>query len=267
MPYPKHLEDAALPQVAGDRRSRARSWWAAVAEFRMPVAGRRHARTGTLVQWLVKPGDRDQARRHHRRRRDRKGAIDIEVFQNGILQSIVVQEGEKVPVGTTMALIAADGEAPAPAPPKPQPIAAPAAAAATTRSPPRRHPGPPLHRRLPAPRRVEKPAPAAPGRLRISPLAMRVALELGVNPATLKGTGPGGAITRFDVESRRQGSRPLQRRPLPPRRHPRRPKRSNRPNPGYAGRQAGGDAPRDRRGDGALRSARYRIITSALKST
>jgi pyruvate dehydrogenase E2 component (dihydrolipoamide acetyltransferase) len=43
--------------------------------------------------------------------------------------------------------------------------------------------------------------PAAAGRLRISPLAMRVALELGVNPATLNGTGPGGAITRFDVEA------------------------------------------------------------------
>ena len=91
--------------------------------------------TGTLIQWLVKPGDRIKRGDIVAVVETEKGAIEIEVFQNGILQSIVVQEGEKVPVGTTMALIAADGEAPAPAPPKPQPITAARRSAAATRTP------------------------------------------------------------------------------------------------------------------------------------
>ena len=66
---------------------------------------------GTLVQWLVKPGDPVKRGDIIAVVETEKGAIEIEVFQNGILQSLVVQEGDKVPVGITMALIAADGEA------------------------------------------------------------------------------------------------------------------------------------------------------------
>jgi len=41
---------------------------------------------------------------------------------------------------------------------------------------------------------------AGPGRIRISPSAKQLATELGVDPASVKGTGPGGAITREDIE-------------------------------------------------------------------
>jgi pyruvate dehydrogenase E2 component (dihydrolipoamide acetyltransferase) len=148
--------------------------------------------TGTLVQWLVKPGDRVRRGDIIAVVETEKGAIEIEVFQDGIVRSFVVQEGDKVPIGTTMALIETDGEAPAatapkpevvtPAPPKPaaQPRPAPAAAATAA---------------------VTEQPPAARPRLRISPLAMRVALESGVDPSGVKGTGPGGAITRFDIEA------------------------------------------------------------------
>jgi len=153
---------------------------------------------GTLVQWLIKPGDPIKRGDIIAVVETEKGAIEIEVFQNGILQSLVVQEGEKVPVGTTMAMIAADGEAPAP--PKPQPVAAPPSRPAAP-VPPRPAARPVAAAPPPTARGVAKPAPAAAGRLRISPLAMRVALELGVDPAVLRGTGPGGAITRLDVES------------------------------------------------------------------
>ena len=122
MPYPKHLEDAALPQVPAIVRPRA-AWWAAVTEFRMPSLGA-DMEAGTLVQWLVKPGDPIKRGDIIAVVETEKGAIEIEVFQNGILQSLVVQEGEKVPVGTTMALIAADGEAGCAAA-KPQPVTAP----------------------------------------------------------------------------------------------------------------------------------------------
>ena len=75
---------------------------------------------GTLVQWLVKPGDPIKRGDIIAVVETEKGAIEIEVFQSGILQSLVVQEGEKVPIGITMALIATDGEAAGPAPLKPQ---------------------------------------------------------------------------------------------------------------------------------------------------
>ena len=58
MPYAKHLEDAALPQVGAHRRRRARASCVrrAVAEFRMPSLGA-DMEAGTLVEWRVAPGD------------------------------------------------------------------------------------------------------------------------------------------------------------------------------------------------------------------
>ena len=171
--------------------------------------------TGTLVQWLVKPGDPIKRGDVIAVVETDKGAIEIEVFQNGVMQKFVVQEGEQIPIGTTMALIATDGEAPAP--PKPQP-APPAAAAPPPRPPAPAAPSaaPRAAAPPPAPRRVERPAPAAGARLRISPLAMRIALELGVDPSALKGTGPAGAITRFDVEAAAKAKGAAGAAPAPP---------------------------------------------------
>ena len=54
-----------------------------------------------------------------------KATIEVEVFETGVIQKIIVPEGEKVPVGTLLALIGADGEVAAPtAEVKPKPIAA-----------------------------------------------------------------------------------------------------------------------------------------------
>ena len=112
-----------------------------------------------------------------------------------LFRSIVVQEGEKVPVGAVLAIIRRDGEVPTakptgaakpPAPP-PKPVVMPPSA------PP---PAPPRVERVPPPRVPYPPT----GRLRVSPLAMRIAVELGVDLTTVTGTGPDGAITRADVE-------------------------------------------------------------------
>ncbi len=150
---------------------------------------------GTLIQWLVKPGDAVKRGDIIAVVDTEKAAIEIEVFQAGVIQTIVVHVGETVPVGAVLALIRTDGELPAAGAPvevKPKPAAPPEAVA---------KPAPPP----PAPPRIEKPAPSkAPqvpsGRLRISPLAMRTAVELGVDLATVQGTGPDGAITKADVE-------------------------------------------------------------------
>jgi pyruvate dehydrogenase E2 component (dihydrolipoamide acetyltransferase) len=103
----------------------------------------------------------------------------------------VVREGETVPVGAAIARIRT-GEAgrpaaaPAPKPSAPAPPTTPAPVA------------PPA----PTPARVAPPARAVPaaGRIHASPLARRLAADLGVDLAAVTGTGPEGAITREDVE-------------------------------------------------------------------
>ncbi|RME56122.1 MAG: 2-oxo acid dehydrogenase subunit E2, partial [Caldilineae bacterium] len=103
-----------------------------MAEFRMPSLGA-DMQSGTLVEWLKKPGDPV----HHG---DiiaivgtEKGDIEVEVFEDGVLSEILVQEGQEVPVGTVLALIRGEGETEAPtkteAPAQaPQPVAAAAEA-------------------------------------------------------------------------------------------------------------------------------------------
>jgi pyruvate dehydrogenase E2 component (dihydrolipoamide acetyltransferase) len=133
-----------------------------MAEFRMPSLGA-DMEAGTLVQWLKHPGDAV-------RRGDiiavvdtQKGAIEVEVFEDGIVRQHLVQPGEKVPVGAILALI--DG------------VGAPAA----------------------PPPAVAPPAPP-PSRPRASPAARRLAEERGIDLTTVKGTGPDGAIERVDIE-------------------------------------------------------------------
>ena len=149
---------------------------------------------GTLIQWLVKPGDMVKRGDIIAVVDTEKAAIEIEVFEAGVLQTILVHEGEKVPVGTVLALIATDGEltpAGAPAEAKPKPAAPPPEAAPAPPPPP----SPPVEKPVP-PRAPQVPS----GRLRVSPLAMRTAIELRVDLTTVKGTGPDGALTKADVE-------------------------------------------------------------------
>ncbi len=133
---------------------------------------------GTLVEWRKKPGDALERGDIIALVETDKGLIDIEVFTPGVLEKIVVQPGATVPTGAVLAIIR--DEAPTGAPP------APAAA-------------PPL---APSPVAPALPpvAPAPPGRLKVSPLARKLAAELGVDPATVRGTGVGGAIRREDIE-------------------------------------------------------------------
>jgi pyruvate dehydrogenase E2 component (dihydrolipoyllysine-residue acetyltransferase) len=119
---------------------------------------------GTLVQWLKQPGDALSRGDIIAVVDTEKGAIEIEVFQDGVLDRALVSPGEKVPVGTVLATIRGAEEAPSP------PTAAPVAG-----------------------------APARHG-LRASPAARNAAEDLKIDLASVTGTGAGGAITREDVE-------------------------------------------------------------------
>lgn len=150
-------------------------------EFKMPSLGA-DMDAGLLVAWNKKPGDRVRRGDLIAEVETDKGVIEVEAFADGVLEKLVVPVGEKVPVGTVLALIREDGATPSatavsavPTTPTPQPEA-----------------------------RLTEPWHAAPThvptRLPISPSARRLARELGVDPETVHGTGHGGAITREDIE-------------------------------------------------------------------
>jgi pyruvate dehydrogenase E2 component (dihydrolipoamide acetyltransferase) len=159
-----------------------------VVEFRMPSLGA-DMEAGTLVEWLVKPGDRVKRGDIVAVVETQKGAIEIETFQAGRIEKFLVELHSKVPVGTPLALIRAEGEAAA--------VAAPAPAAAPIVPPPLPQPAPPP---MPAAAPTPPVAPAAKARAPASPAARRLAEEHGIDLSAIAGSGPGGAITHADVE-------------------------------------------------------------------
>ena len=86
-----------------------------MADFLMPSLGA-DMEVGTVLQWLVKPGDAVKRGDIVAVVDTEKATIEVEIFQTGIIQKIVVPEGEKVPVGTLLAVIITNGEGVAVAP-------------------------------------------------------------------------------------------------------------------------------------------------------
>ena len=81
-----------------------------MAEFRMPSLGA-DMEAGTLVEWMIKPGDRVKRGDIVAVVETQKGAIEVEIFETGRVEHVLVEVGAKVPVGTPLALIRAEGEA------------------------------------------------------------------------------------------------------------------------------------------------------------
>lgn len=128
-----------------------------MGELRMPSLGA-DMDAGTLVAWQVEPGA-------HVHRGDvvalvetEKGVIEVEIWQNGTIDALLVGRGTKVPVGTVLATVKDDDGGT---------VAVP---------------------------------PVEPGRVRASPAARQLARERGVDLASVRGTGPHGAVTRDDIE-------------------------------------------------------------------
>ena len=152
-----------------------------MSEFRLPSLGA-DMDAGTLVEWKVKPGDRVKRGDVIAEVETDKGIIDIEIFEDGVIDQILIQPWQKVPVGTVLATLSTEGVAEAVAVP---PVAAPAMAP------------------LPVPPGLApSPAPIRPAgeRIRVSPLARKLAAALGLDLSTVRGTGSHGAIERADVE-------------------------------------------------------------------
>ena len=151
---------------------------------------------GTLIKWHKQVGDSVEIGDIIAEVETDKATMEMEAFDEGTITEIRVQEGEKAPIGGVLAVLDGDdagsssGSAPAaepqaqtaqPAPETPaasEPQAAPAPAAATGED---------------------------GSRIKSSPLARKVAADLGVDLASVTGTGPGGRVVREDVENASKG--------------------------------------------------------------
>jgi pyruvate dehydrogenase E2 component (dihydrolipoamide acetyltransferase) len=170
-----------------------------MSEFRMPSLGA-DMEAGTLIEWLVKPGDRVHRGDIVAVVETDKGAIEIEIFEDAIVAELLVALDTEVPVGTPLARLDKVGERAAavpvqpPAPPRAEPRPPPTP---PTAAPPR--PVAPRASRPTAPPARQVEAPAATRR-KISPAARQHARERGIDLDLVVGTGDGGVVTVADVE-------------------------------------------------------------------
>lgn len=148
-------------------------------EFKLPSLGA-DMDEGTLLSWAVKPGDRVTRGQVVAVVDTSKAAVDVEIWHDGVVHELLVQPGDKVPVGTLLATLLTPGEAPPPAPQAPVSGLAPAA----------------VQPSAPVPER----APVA-SRHAVSPSARQRARVLGIDPDSVNGTGAQGSVTLADIEA------------------------------------------------------------------
>jgi pyruvate dehydrogenase E2 component (dihydrolipoamide acetyltransferase) len=164
-----------------------------MTDFTMPALGA-DMETGKVVQWLVPPGARVRPGDVVAVVETHKGAIDVEIFLDGVIDDLAPLDVE-LPVGALLARVRAEGE---PVPPAPRAAAtAPTAAAPVAPMPGASAPAPPRQAATPLAATLPE-APAS--RARVTPAARQRARELGVDSNLLPGTGVEGAVTLADVE-------------------------------------------------------------------
>ena len=143
-------------------------------------------REGTVVRWIKQEGDAVAPNEVIAEIETDKAVVEFKPTTGGVLRRIVAGEGEAVPVGNLIAVIADPDEA------LPDGLAAPAAAAPQPETPPSAA----IPESTPAP---AAPSASATGEVRASPIARRLARERGVDLSTVVGSGPGGRIVEADV--------------------------------------------------------------------
>jgi pyruvate dehydrogenase E2 component (dihydrolipoamide acetyltransferase) len=156
--------------------------------------------SGVIVRWLKSEGEPVAKGEPLYELDTDKVTQEVESELHGVLTKIVVPEGD-VEVGATVAVIESDGaaEAPAETPADDAPADTPAAPASDA-APETESTEPAAPPTAPQAQAADGHPAAAPGRLKASPLARRMARERGVDLASLQGTGPEGRILADDVE-------------------------------------------------------------------
>lgn len=143
-------------------------------EFRMPSLGA-DMEDGTLIEWKKKTGDAVKRGDCIAEVETQKGLIEIEVFDEGIIDEILIPEGTKVPVGTIMAMI--------------KPSSVSLETKPTTLQP--------TEEKITEPILIENIEEKS---IKVSPLARRIASDNRIDISKIKGTGEDGVITKDDVE-------------------------------------------------------------------
>lgn len=187
----------------------------------MPALGMAQE-TGTLIQWLKKPGDAVTKGEPLMEIETDKATVEIEAPATGTLSSITAQAGDVIPVGQRIALILAPGESDSSASPQipPEPASSP-----QTVSKPQPFSATPVAARLAAEHNIDitkiqanggqirkedvlaymeergKTKEIIPSRVLASPKARRLAKESGIDLTTINGTGPDGAIIVSNLQS------------------------------------------------------------------
>lgn len=151
---------------------------------------------GTLIKWHKKVGDSVEIGDILAEVETDKATMEMEAFDEGTITEILVQEGDKATIGGVLAIL--DGEdgdsAPAPA----------------AESAPAKEEAPAAKEKEATPATPAANAPSSVSsdgdRVKASPLARKVAAEMGVDLSTVSGTGPAGRIVREDVQNASSGS-------------------------------------------------------------
>ncbi len=152
-----------------------------MGDFRMPSLGA-DMEAGRITEWLVKVGDEVKRGDIVAVVETEKSTIEVEIFESGVIEAIVVPVGEEVPVGTVLARVRSGASSDSREPPGPVPALREAILPA--------EPTPPTGREV-----ATTTAPAVR-----SPVVRHLAAESGIDLASVTGTGEGGVITRHDVE-------------------------------------------------------------------
>jgi len=157
--------------------------------------------TGKILHWIKAPGDAVRKGEPIVEIETDKVTVEIEAPASGILRDVTARAGDVVPVGKTIALIFAPGEAGAAGSAAPVGAAASEVPAGAVAPPP-----PPAPAVKASPLAYVESRQASPdddgtaGRLTAaSPKARRLAAERGVGVSALRGSGPGGAVLAADV--------------------------------------------------------------------
>jgi len=151
---------------------------------------------GTLLEWLKKEGEKVKMGEVIGTIQTDKATLELESPGNGVLSAVTLKPGETVPVGKRIAVLLKDGE-------KLSDVA----------------PSAPAEKEAPKPAAESKSAPVADAkvassngeRIKASPLAKKIAEELGVDLNSISGSGPGGRIVEKDV----RGAKPAAAKSAP----------------------------------------------------
>jgi len=164
---------------------------------------------GRVVKWLKRDGDPVKTGETLAEVETDKAVMDLVARADGVLRQVAAAEGQTVAVGSVVAVIAAPGEAiTAAAASAPKPTPAPVSGSGERGAV--LNPGSGERGAVPS-----AAVPADATRVKASPLARRIAKEAGVDLKLVAGTGPGGRVTKRDLEARAVAAQPAPQREVP----------------------------------------------------